>query len=164
MKILGFVGILIGVGLLGCTLNNTSQLEINSTKPPLALSQQKTWSLMVGTWYGSQPTKEGGKKEEIMKRSPDGTYRITFRVYDKSGNYSDDTEVGYWGVSGPVYFTIFRGWIEAGRFSASDSSDPYNYDAYKIIKLNDKVFEYEAYSTSDRFADKRVHSDFKFPS
>ena len=95
------------LAVTGCASNQTSQKEITSTKPALTLSQEDAWNILIGKWYGSQPTKEGGYKQEIMERFPEGTYKITFRVYDKNGQAKEQTEVGHWGVSGPIYFTIF---------------------------------------------------------
>ncbi len=154
----------IGLALTGCATTNTSTVAVTSQKPSLTLSQEETWNLMTGKWYGSQPTKDGGKKQEIMERSPQGTYKITFRVFDKDGKYKEQAEAGHWGVSGPVYFTIFRGWIEGDQLSPSNPADPYNYDAYKIIELNTDVFEYENYSSGNRYVIKRVPNDFQFPN
>lgn len=129
----------------------------------LTPSQEDSWDLLLGTWYGSQPTKSGGKRDEIVKRMPDGTYKFRFRTCDKSGKCSKQTEVGLWGVSGPIYFTIFLGWADKGHITPASPGNPYNDDAYKIIKLNKKIFEYKEYSDGDRFVDKRVSANFNFP-
>lgn len=151
-----------GIILAGCVTTDTSTVEITSEKPSLTLSQEETWNLMVGKWYGDQPTKDGGRKQQIMERSPQGTYKITFRIHDKDGKYNDSAEAGHWGVSGPVYFTTFRGWVEDNQFSPSDPADPYNYDAYKIIRLDEKIFEYENYSSGNKYTIERVSNDFQF--
>lgn len=155
--------LVIGLSLAGCATTNTSRVAVTSQKPSLTLSQEETWNLMIGKWYGRQPTKDGGKKQEIVERSPHGTYKITFRIYDKDGNIKEQSEAGHWGVSGPVYFTIFRGWIEGDQLSPANPADPYNYDAYKIVKLNNDVFEYEHYSSGNKYVIKRVPNDFQFP-
>jgi len=164
MRIQGIIVVIIGAIISGCATTNTSTVEITSEKPSLTLSQEETWNLLTGKWYGSQPTKDGGQKQEIMERSPQGTYKITFRVYDKDGNLKEQSEAGHWGVSGPVYFTIFRGWVEGDRLSPSNPADPYNYDAYRIIKLDNEVFEYENYSSGNKYVIKRVPNDFQFPN
>ncbi|MGH2509789.1 MAG: hypothetical protein ACRDHZ_20615 [Ktedonobacteraceae bacterium] len=164
MRTSKITALLVLLTLSGCATTRTSDVAINSEKPSLTLSQDETWNLLIGKWYGSQPTKDGGVKKEIMERSPQGTYQVTFRVYDKEGKYKEQTETGYWGVSGPVYFTIFRGWVEGDHLSPSNPSNPYNYDAYKIIKLNSEVFEYESYNSRDKYATKKVHQDFEFPN
>lgn len=164
MRIINIIVVFVGVIITGCATTNTSTMAVTSEKPSLTLSQEETWNLMIGKWYGSQPTKDGGKKQEIMERSPQGAYKITFRVYDKDGKHKEQAEAGYWGVSGPVYFTIFRGWVQGNQISPSNPADPYNYDAYRIIKLNNEVFEYENYSSGNKYVIKKVPNDFQFPN
>jgi hypothetical protein len=163
MKTFNYILVSIAFLLSGCATTDTSKEAITSVKPSLTLSQEKTWKLMIGKWYGSQPTKDGGKKREIMERAPNGTYKITFRVYGKDGKYKEQTEVGHWGVSGPVYFLIFRGWVKGDKFSPANPADPYNYDAYKIVRLTNEIFEYESYSSGNRYIIKRVPQEFEFP-
>jgi len=163
MRILNITSLIVMFILPGCATTNTSTVAITDEKPTLTLSQENAWNLMIGKWYGSQPTKDGGLRKEIVERSAQGTYKITFRVYDKEGKFKEQSEAGHWGVSGPVYFTIFRGWIKDNKLSPSNPSDPYNYDAYKIIKLNSEVFEYENYSTGNKYVIKKVAGYFEFP-
>ena len=119
--------------------------------------------MMVGKWYGNQPTKDGGLRQQLIQRAPDGTYGITFRVTNQDGEIIEQTEVGQWGVSGPVYFSIFRGWLDGDEFIPADSADPYNYDAYRILTLTSDFFEYEHVTTGNRFTLERVSNDFDFP-
>ena len=141
----------------------TSEKAVTDPKPDLKLKEAETWGLMIGKWYGSQPTKEGGARSHIVERFPNGTYRITFRLYDPQGGYREQREVGHWGVSGPIYFTILRGWLEGDKMAPADPGDPYYQDAYKIITLNDEVFEYEHAASGNRFSIRRVPQDFEFP-
>lgn len=163
MKEIKYFFVIIAIILSGCATTHTSIENITSEKPILSHSQKEVWNLMIGNWYGSQPTKDGGKKLEIMERASNGTYKLTFRIYNKNGYYNEQTEVGYWGVSGTVYFTIFRGWVKGVKFSRANSSDPYNYDAYKIINLTDEIFEYEHFSTGNKYTNKKVSKWFDFP-
>ena len=132
-------------------------------KPDLTPDKVANWNYMTGKWYGEQPTQEGGIRQELINRNINGTYKVTFRVHDKNGKYTDQSEAGHWGMSGPIYFTAFRGWVYGEQLSPSNPSDPYNYDAYKIIKLNEKYFEYQSFSTSNRFSLMKVANDFEFP-
>ena len=119
---------------------------------------------MIGKWYGSQPTKEGGVKKWIVERMSPGTYKIVFRIYEKDAtSYWEQIEVGEWGVSGPVYFSILRGWVKDGKLTPADPTDPFNYDAYKIISLTDEKFEYENYDSGDVYGIKKVPISFDFP-
>lgn len=158
-----FLICIVATGLCGCATTNTSMIAITAEKPSLTLSQKEAWSMVVGKWYGSQPTKNGGKKEEIHENLPDGTYKVTFRVIDPEKVAKESVEVGQWGVCGPIYFSIFRGWVRGDRFSPSNPSDPYNYDAYRIIKLGNEVFEYEHVTTGNHYVIRKVPLDFKFP-
>lgn len=163
MKNLSINILVLTILLTGCATTNTSNEKISKIKPDLLPSQEQKWAFMTGKWFGSQPTKDGGVKQEIMVRAPQGTYQITFRIYDKEGKYKEQTEAGHWGVSGPIYFTSFRGWVKGKEFSPANPSDPYNYDAYKIIKLNNEIFEYKALSSENTFLLKKVPNDYVFP-
>jgi hypothetical protein len=162
MKKLITVGCICFLGLNGCSTTNTSTEEITSSKPSTSLSQKEYWNLMIGRWYGSQPTKNGGKKEEIMEKLADGTYKITFRVSDPKNGKKESVEVGQWGISGSIYFSIFRGWVKGDKFTPSDPTDPYNYDAYRIINLTNKIFEYEHVTTGNHYTTKKVPVTFVF--
>src|SRR3546814_1723567 len=72
-------------------------------------------------------------------------FRITFRFYDADGSYREQVEVGEWGISGPVYFLSTKGWVDDGTFLKADTRNGELYDAYKILKLNAGIFEYEHY-------------------
>lgn len=148
--------------LSGCATTNTSNIAIDYEKTGLTYNQEKTWEIMIGKWYGSQPVKDGGTRQWIAERSDDGTYKITFRRYGKNGEIEEQTEVGYWGVSGPIYFSIFKGWVKDGYLEPSNPRDPYNYDAYRIISLTDSVMEYESASSGNRYTLKKVATDFWF--
>ncbi len=147
----------------GCSSLHTSSEKVTDDKPYLSKSQKETWGLMVGKWYGSQPTTAGSRKDQITEHLSDGTYRDRFRVVSEDNKVRETVEVGQWGVSGPIYFAIFRGWLKDGKLKPSRSSDPYNYDAYRIINLTNKIFEYEHISTGTKYVINKVPSDFVFP-
>lgn len=147
---------------ISCTTTHTSDRAITSTKPALSLEEKDAWRLLTGKWYGSQPTAGGGKREEIVERRRDGTQIIRFRTHDLTYGIKDDIEVGQWGISGPVYFTFYRGSVEGDYFSPSDPSNPSNYDAYHILNLTEERFEYEHVVTGNRFVLKKVPSYFEF--
>lgn len=129
----------------------------------------KAWSadaqhdrnLMVGKWLGEIRTEDGKLRVTLSERSENGTYRITFRNYDGS-RYDESIEVGLWGISGPVYFTIMRGWMTGGEFKPADTTQAYFYDAYSIISLDERSFEYESVETTTRYSVRRVGNDFEF--
>lgn len=65
---------------------STSKDKVTEYKPPLTISQEKSWSLMTGKWFGSQPIKSGGRRDWVVTRSPSRAYEIVFRLYDVNGN------------------------------------------------------------------------------
>lgn len=151
------------LAMVGCASQRILNTEVTDSKPTLSASEEERWTLMVGKWYGSQPTKGGGLKQHIAERYPDGSYKITFKITDARGNSKKSSEVGNWGISGPIYFTIFRGWLNQERIKPSDPSSPYNYDAYNIINLTSEVFEYNHVTTGNRYKIQKVESNFVFP-
>lgn len=156
--------ILMVLVLVGCTSKYTHDAEVTESKPTLSVSEKERWNLMVGKWYGSNPTKSGGVRQFITERYQDGSYRDIFKVTDAQGNSSESSEVGYWGISGLISFAIFRGWLNQGIIEPSDPTDPYNYDAYHIISLNSEEYEYSHVTTGNRFRVKKVDPDFVFPN
>jgi len=146
-----YIVVFVAVFIAGCANQYTLNQAVDASKPSLKVEKEKQWLKMTGKWYGIQPTKEGGVSQHIVERTRDGLYKITFRKRDVEGKWDEFTEVGQWGMSASVYFTIFRGWIDQGGFTPSDSDDPYNYDAYELIKLSESEFEYQHIGTKNKF-------------
>ncbi|NIA69526.1 hypothetical protein HBA54_13070 [Pelagibius litoralis] len=119
--------------------------------------------VLVGRWYGEQQRAGGTMKRWVVEAFPDGVFRITFRFYEADGNYSDQIEVGEWAISGPVYFLSTKGWIEGETFLKADTSSADLYDAYRIIKLGPKLFEYEHFVNGSRYQVRRVNASFTLP-
>jgi len=164
MKTIIFMSLLV-IGLVqGCQSKYTSNQQVSSVKPRLSIDQRQRWDLMVGRWYGSQPTKQGGTRQQLMERYSDGTYKIILKHISLGGKERFNSEVGQWGVVGPVYFSIFRGWVEEWGVKPSDTSDPYNYDGYEIIELDTKVFKYKSYSSGVIYTLRKVGKEFIFPT
>lgn len=136
---------------------------IDEGKPPLSLSQQAKWAQLVGRWFGSEITKNGGKVMWIAERNNDGKYKIHFRIIEASGNQINKIEVGEWGVSGPVYFTIYKADLDGDKVVPVDPTDPYNRDAYKILRLTNDIFEYESFDSNNKYSVRKVSTDFTFP-
>ena len=161
MKKLFPVMVLLVIFLSSCATTDNFNIVIN--KPPLSQSEEERWRLLVGKWYGNTLSESGVRREIITVRLDDGTYKIRFRISDQMQVVEERTEVGRWGISGPIYFTIYFGWIEGDEFYPSDSLAPYNQDAYRIIMLNDEIFEYEHVVVQAKFVAKKVPMDFEFP-
>ncbi|QKQ26781.1 hypothetical protein [Candidatus Reidiella endopervernicosa] len=155
------------VTLLSSTLcintTATPTIETGTFKPEISKSEMDRWQEMVGKWYGLKNIGNGGIRHQLMNRRADGTYIIELLIENKDGNNRYQAEVGHWGISGPIYFTIFRGWIEDGEISPSSPYDPYNYDAYEIINQNENIFQYRHFSTGNEYTIKKVSAEFKLP-
>ena len=126
----------------------------------LPLDQRR--ELILGSWLGEIEVKDGVIQKWLVRRQPDGTYRVHFRITDSGGKLLHElVEVGQWGISGPVYFSILRGDIDGtGKFQARDTSDPTHYDAYKIIELTSTIFRYHHFESDTEFEVKKVASDY----
>jgi hypothetical protein len=119
--------------------------------------------IFVGRWYGEQPQATGVTKRWLLDAFPDGVFRITFRFYDEDGSFREQVEVGEWGMSGPVYFLSTKGWVDDGLFLKADTRNGELYDAYKILKLDAAVFEYEHYVNGNRYQIRKVDTGFALP-
>jgi hypothetical protein len=125
--------------------------------PPVEYQRR---SLMVGTWLGRAPLKEGGQRSWLMQRHNDGTFVVTFKFQQADGDVERSQEYGIWGLTSPIYFTVTQGWIVNGRRRPADPTSPYFYDAYRTIRIDDKQHVYRSYSTGSRFTVKRVPDNF----
>ncbi len=119
--------------------------------------------IFVGRWYGETAQTGGGTKRWVVDAFPDGVFRITFRFYEPDGSYRQQVEVGEWGISGPVYFLSTKGWVDDGAFLKADTSNGELYDAYKILKLETGVFEYEHFVNGNRYQIRKVDTGFALP-
>jgi len=129
--------------------------------PELSNNEIANWNTLTGRWYGRTLLKNGLKREWIVDRMIDGQYSIAFYTINKDGKIRKQTEGGEWGVSGNVYFTILKYFSMDGLRDSTDLSDPYNRDTYKILKLNDKIFEYKHIRTGEKFKLQKVEPNFK---
>lgn len=119
--------------------------------------------IFVGRWYGETPEAGGVTKRWVVDAFPDGVFRITFRFYEEDGSFREQIEVGEWGISGPVYFLSTKGWVDDGLFLKADTRNGELYDAYKILKLDAGVFEYEHYVNGNRYQIRKVDTGFSLP-
>ncbi len=157
-KILLFVICLTVANLLGCASHTKSII-----KSDLPLSAEQKRNTLIGKWFGKIESEKGEIQRWLVERSKDGTYRIWFRVYENGKEVKSQTEVGHWGVAGPIYFSIMRGWIKDDQFIPSDPEKPYFYDAYKIVNLTDRSFIYYNFDEKLEFEVRKVGDNFRWP-
>lgn len=95
--------VVICLSLSGCTITN----KLPQFYPDLSKKDYTNWYRMTGKWYGNMESEDKGKNEWLVERNLDGTYIIQFKNTDKMGNVEKSTEIGEWGISGNIYFTIY---------------------------------------------------------
>ena len=134
---------------------------IRTYKQDNADSRTRT-AQIAGRWFSDQSLQDGGRRLALCDRFADGTFDVTFRMVLPDGVVKESTEVGEWGTSGPVYFTITKGWLEHGKFIPA-TGDAYFYDAYEILQLGTAAFVYRHYEMGDTYRHRRVGPEFKMP-
>jgi hypothetical protein len=118
---------------------------------------------MIGKWFGISALDEGRLRRYITEHHADGTFKIHFRTYKSDKTYEDQIEIGLWGVSGNIHFTITRGWLVNGEVVPADPTDASLYDAYEIIRLTEDELEYKAVYAEAVFRVRRVPDSFELP-
>lgn len=140
-----------------------AQKPVDASKPSLEQSTYMKWDMMIGKWLGEAPTKEGGVRRWLVNRFSDGTYRIHFQTMRRNAVVENRIEVGNWGISGPVYFSIYRGRMVGNVLRNSDPGDPYNHDAYEILELSEDRFRYRHYETQNEYEIRKVPDEYRLP-
>jgi hypothetical protein len=154
---------LFSVLLLSLLTACTSVAPVDAIKPDDSMATTERRSKMIGTWFGDAATKDGGRKMHIVQRLADGTQRIDFKVIGQDGTVTEQSEIGVWGISGPIYFVAIRGFIEGQQVYQADTSRPYLYDAYEILQLTPQVFRYRHIENGNEYTISRVEDGFSFP-
>lgn len=126
-------------------------------------TQDERRDMLLGTWFGETPPTAGGRIQWIVDRMKNGTYRIQFRIYAPDGRYRSHAETGIWGVSGPVYFSATQGWGQIDQMVGTDTGKARFYDAYEILTLKPRLFEYRHYVTGTSYRVRKVRNGFRFP-
>lgn len=112
--------------------------------------------MLIGTWFGEQPTKESGIKEWQITNRIDGTYEITYKVTNSNGASHVSTEFGLWGISGDIYFMITKYWDRYGEYSLSDSKDAFSYTAYKVEHISSSKLIYKSYKSGNKYVVNKI--------
>jgi hypothetical protein len=149
--------LLLILGMAGCATRGPE--SVVGAKPQLPDSAYSRREAMVGNWLGEAATHDGGKTKWLVQRDNDGTYQITFRTRAPGKDWNESKEVGYWGISGSTYFTIMKGWLKGQELQPANPTNPYFYDAYKVIRLTTSEFEYLA-DDGSRYTVKKVPEEY----
>ncbi len=161
MQIMKFLFILftISFSLAGC--NSTYTSRSRTSEVASAKIDGNEWKLLTGKWYGKQPIRNGGSREWLVTRESNGVYAIEFLITDGQGKKELTKEIGDWGVSGGIYFTIFKGWQNDEGFKPAVPQDQWTRNAYKIVSLNSEEFIYSDLEDNDSYRVIRVPKDFE---
>jgi hypothetical protein len=146
--------------LNGCASQCGPKLE--TAEKPEIFADSVNRAQLIGTWLGESPVKDGSSVKFITQRGDDGSMKIHFRISSPKEQTRDQVEVGFWGISGGVYFTLTRGMLQDGHVFAVNTKDSTYYDAYRAVSISPSEFKYKSLSTQEEFIVKRVTNDFKF--
>ena len=137
--------------------SNTEPLKITENKPKLSLDKKLLREAFIGEWESVQITVEGNTKHSSLTRAPDSRYVVEFKILSPENELiRSSKEFGYWGVSGDIYFTSFRGWIKGDKLKQADPTNAYYYDAYNILKVTESELIYENLSSGNKYKYTRV--------
>ncbi|CAA0105251.1 Uncharacterised protein [Zhongshania aliphaticivorans] len=129
----------------------------------ISIPSSESRQMLLGKWYGVRKLKDGGQKEWLTERSADGTYRVDFRFVSADGSARSQSEVGFWGVSGDIYFRIFRGWVTLNGMKPADPTVADHYDAYRIDGLDNDYFSYVHQTRGQQYTVKKMPNEFRLP-
>jgi hypothetical protein len=149
--------------MVGCATQPNRHVRLPDMAKQPTFAEEARREQLLGRWFGETLTNDGGTRKWLIERSDDGTYQVQFRRILGSGQSETITEAGFWGVSGPVYFTIMKGWVDGGSFHPADPADATLYDAYEVVEINDEKFRYRNLSTGSEYAVRRVGAEFVLP-
>src|SRR5690242_7067554 len=136
---------------------------IQPVMDPLPAAQIAKHHLLVGTWLEEYTSKEGLRWRQFTNFYSDGSYRYQFRNYHADGGYDDLTEYGEWGMSGDIFFTVERHWMDQDGSGEDVPGDPSNYSAATILTLTPDKFVYKNVRSGLTFTAKRVPEDYRLP-
>lgn len=119
---------------------------------------------LLGRWYGETTTQEGHRLQWITEREANGTYRTHYRSQMGNGSVEESIELGQWGISGSVLFTLQRAWIRNEETQRADPGNAYSSDAFDLLALNEQAIEYRSAGSGKRFTVRRVGPEHRFPA
>jgi hypothetical protein len=114
-------------------------------------------ALLFGRWYRNDIDEQGNETIEYSQLSSDGSFEFTFTTLGVKGEVIEEvTELGDWGLVGDIHFTMTKNELIGGDIYAADLNNDDNYQAYKVLKLDHKVFHYQHRLTNEEYIMRRV--------
>ncbi len=135
---------------------------VDEGRSPLNLSEEEIRSQLIGTWFGDEPAKKGGRHMWIVQRKGDGTYETNSRQIDASGNKKDTIAVGDWGIEGDNFFSLRTGVFKNDKVDPADPANPYKRHNFRILNLTGEHLEYQSGDSSNKTTVRRVPAGFDF--
>ena len=129
-----------------------------------ALDPSARREALVGRWYGETTTLDGRTLRWVTDRDSNGTYRTQYHSSKPDGDIEESIEMGQWGLSGGVFFTLQRAWVRNGESQRADPANVYSSDAYDLLTLNERTIEYRSVGSGKRFTVRRVTPEFQLKS
>ena len=129
-------------------------------KPRPPAEEQRLHELIVGNWVGETMAEGDRKGRFLAQHFEDGTLRVTVTSEASDGRASTEEYLGNWSISGPIYFTSVTGIAVERAADATDWEGTGNINAYEILEIDGKHFEYESFSSRTKFVARRVGEDF----
>ncbi|MCJ8320056.1 MAG: hypothetical protein MJK12_10515 [Colwellia sp.] len=112
---------------------------------------------LIGQWYRLDIDEKGQQISEYAQISPDGSYEFTFSTLDTNGAVlQQSVELGDWGLVGDIHFTFTKSELIDDELYSADLANSDNYHAYRVVKLNSQIFEYQHIVTNEVFIMRRV--------
>lgn len=114
-------------------------------------------ALLFGRWYRSDVDDKGNETVEYAQLSSDGSFEFSFTTLDMKGDVIEEiTELGDWGLVGDIHFTFTKNELINEELYAADLNNDDNYQAYKVLELNHKLFHYQHRLTNEEYIMRRV--------
>lgn len=117
--------------------------------------------LLFGRWFRHDVDDQNRKIIEYAQLSADGSFEFTFVTYEMKVGEPEQiieqvTELGDWGLVADIHFTITKHEIVEEQLYGVDLNDGNNYNAYKVLQLNHRIFEYQHVDTEDVFIMRKI--------
>jgi len=114
-------------------------------------------ALLFGRWYRNDIDENGNETIEYAQLSGDGSFEFTFISLDVKGAVIEQiTELGDWGLVADIHFTMTKNELVNEELYAADLNNDDNYQAYRVLSLDHKIFHYQHILTNEEYIMRRV--------
>ena len=120
---------------------------------PAMAAQSDVEIMATGTWYGEgSPVPDKPLQRFLATRKPDGSYVLQARLYEKGKPTVELRNVGLWGISNGLYFTVTT---EVNGMRTDPKSVEVT-NPYLVRSLTAEAFEYQHIPSGNLFRVVRV--------